>query len=87
MIIVELPIVYAENRDQVDKDAELGIETEVIESIEKSTFIIPDNCFVRINPNDEKGRTTIAFDTTVYMADLDYECTVLLFSEAVKRGN
>lgn len=73
MKIVELPIVYADNFNEIEKAKESGIEIEAKESVRMTTFIIPDNCLVRINEATKDERTTIYFDDDAYEIDAEYE--------------
>jgi len=82
MIIIELPIVYLYNYDEVEKAKETGVEIEKKEDVTITTFFIPDNCLIRVNAQGDTKRTTIVLDKESYGVDADYE-TVL---EIIKRG-
>jgi len=84
-MIIELPIVYLENADEVNKGEESGYKVNAVSTTEKTTFIIPDICLVRINPSSNDKQTTICFDEDSYITDLDYETVAMMFKDALRK--
>jgi len=85
MIIVELPIVYAKNFSEIEKAKESGIELEVDPVINMTTFIIPDNCLVRLNESSNENRTTVYFDDDAYEIDANYETVLEILKREIKK--
>jgi hypothetical protein len=85
MIIIELPVIYADNYKDVIKAEEMGTDIETIEVVEKTTFFIPNDCLLRLNKTDD--RSNLVIENVAYQIDLDYESCLLLLMESVKRGN
>jgi len=87
MIIIELPIVYANNFDEIQNAKEQNIEIKIEEYVDKTTFIIPDITLIRINPGTNEKRTSIYFIGTEesFSIDIDYETVCTLFKEVIKK--
>lgn len=85
MIIVELPIVYDLNYKETEKAKESGVEIEPVEIISMTTFIIPNDCLVRINEATNKERTTIFFNSDSYKVDTNYETTLAIIKQEIKK--
>ena len=83
-MMIELPIVYALNFDEVEKAKEQGIDIEVTEGLTMTTFIIPKECLIRINESTEQSRTTIYFDDISYLIESDYETVLEIFKRELK---
>lgn len=92
MIEIEMPICYFQNYEEIDKGEKSGIKIEPILSINKTTFYVPENILIRINPTSEKygNCTSLLFgnDEDSYIIDLDYEtCKMLLDEKLLKKNN
>lgn len=85
MIIIEVPIVFAKNYAEIEKAKETGVEIEAEEVINMTTFIIPDNCLVRLNEATDENRTTIYFDDDAYEIDADYEMVLDIIKKEIKK--
>ena len=85
MIIIELPVIYADNYQDVIKGEEMGADIEAVEVVEKTTFFIPNDCLLRLNKTD--NRSNFVIENVCYQIDLDCESCLLILTEAYKRGN
>ncbi len=85
-MIIELPIIYLKNFNEVESAEKSGVSIQREETISKTTFIIPKDQFIRINPSTNLTRTTIHFnDVEEYLIDADYETVLEVFKrEALK---
>jgi hypothetical protein len=85
-MIIELPIIYLKNFNEVESAEKSGVSIQREETISKTTFIIPKDQFIRINPSTIQTRTTIHFnDVEEYLIDADYETVLEVFKrEALK---
>lgn len=86
-MLIEVPIVYAENFKEVEKASEAGVEIEAQEFIAPSFFIIPSECFIRINPSTDSRTTLIIEGKGIhesYTIDLSYELALIRFKEMLK---
>lgn len=84
MIKVELPVLYAENFEEIEEAEKIGNKIKVIEVMEMTTFWIPDNCIIKLNSASEKKRTTLYLDDASYIIDSDYETVLELFNRAIR---
>jgi len=83
MKFIELPVVYTQNFDEYEKAKEQGIEVKTIDTIDMTTFIMPDDMLIRINPQSDNKRTTVRFYDDSYSVDADYETVRQMFKDAL----
>ena len=84
MKFIELPVVYTQNFDEYEKAKEQGIEVKTIDTIDMTTFIMPDDMLIRINPQQDNKRTTVRFYDDSYNIDADYETVRQMFKDAFR---
>ena len=85
MIILELPTVFAANYDDIIESEKMDVHVDTEETIEKTTFFISNNSFMRINPGAKEGRTTLYFNPDdTYSIDADYETVKQIIQSAIK---
>lgn len=86
-MIIELPIIYLKNFSEVETAEKSGMDVQREETISKTTFIIPENQLIRINPASKDNRAIIHFnDVEEYMIDVDYETVLELFKREIKNN-
>ena len=83
MKFIELPVIYTQNFDEYEKAKEQGIEVKTIDTIDMTTFIMPDDMLIRINPQSDNKRTTVRFYDDSYNIDADYETVRQMFKDAL----
>jgi hypothetical protein len=72
MIVLELPMIYLDNFEDVEKGKEQGFDIDPIRKVLPTTFLIPETSFVRINDSSD-GETTIRVDEYSCNIKADYE--------------
>ena len=82
--MIELPIIYAEDLEEIQEAEENGIEVNKAVMVTPTTFIIPDSCLIRINEGSDKKKTTIYLNKTCYIIDANYENVLETFRRAMK---
>lgn len=85
MKTIELPVIYTRNYDEVVEAEKMNVNVEKKEETETTTFFMPDDFYLRINPSTEKNRTTLYFsEQESYNVDADYETVLELFKSLIK---
>lgn len=85
MIMIELPIIYADNVQEIEDAKDMDMSVEVIESVTPTTLFIPDIALIRLNETGEKNRTSLFIDDTSFIIDSPYEIVLELFKGAIKK--
>lgn len=83
-MIIELPVVYLKNAEEVEASERMGLSCKPEEEITKTTFFFNEFSFLRVNPSSEKNRTILYFSADeTYMIDADYETVIGLIKEKI----
>lgn len=82
----ELPVIYCKNFQEVTEAEVRGTEPPEKEyDTQMTLFTIPDNCFIRMNPQSDTRKTTLYFSPVeVYTLDLNYETARITLKELIK---
>lgn len=83
-MVIELPIVFAENYAEIERAKESGIEISPQETIDMVTFIVPGDCLIRLNASSKRNRTSLYFDGDSYEVDANYETVLEILKRAIK---